>query len=129
MTSASTTHEADLAWVERLLEQWAQWQHGIMGIGLGYQGLSGARYSKPEELKGAPVPHGDPKFDRTMLDVERALGSMPGSLQDVVRANYLLDDSWTVKARAKKCHVSVDTFNRRLKIAHAHVAEQLGSGR
>lgn len=126
MTSATTSDErSDLAWVERLLEQWAQWQHGIKGVGLGYSGLSGSRYAKPEELKGVTVQHGDPKFDRTMLDVERALASMPSSLQEVVRAQYLLGDSWTMRARAKNCHVSMETYYRRLAIAHAHVAEQI----
>jgi hypothetical protein len=126
VTSVTTNaDQSDFAWVERLLEQWAQWQHGIVGVGLGYQGLSGSRYSKPEELKGVPVQHGDPKFDRQMLDVERALASMNGTLQAIVRAQYLLDDSWTMKARARKCHVSMDTYYRRLRIAHAHIAEQL----
>jgi DNA-directed RNA polymerase specialized sigma24 family protein len=111
-----------------MLEQWARWQHGILGVGLGYQGLSGSRYTRPDELNSAPIQHGDPRFDRLMLDVERALASLPGSLQDIVRAQYLLDDGWTMLARAKRCHVSMDTYYRRLKIAHAHIAEQLRGG-
>ena len=123
MSAATGVERSDHARVERLLGQWAQWQHGIMGVGLGYHG---SRYSDPEERPGAPVPYGDAVFDRLMLAVERAIGSMPGSLQGVIRAQYLLDDSWTMKSRAKRCHVSMDTYHRRLAIAHAYIAECLG---
>lgn len=128
-TSARGRAETDeFAWVARLLTQWGAWQHGILGIGLGMAGMSGRRYSRQAVELGIPVEHGDPVFDQRMLEVDRAVASLPKPLVLLARCQYVFGADWPREHRFKHCNVSESTYYRRLDIVHAHVGTELRGG-
>lgn len=115
-----------IASVDRQLIQWARWQTGILGEGLGYQSLL-SRYQK-REVGGGPVESGDPAFDRRMLDIDRAVAGLISSLRRVVMVEYVHGHWMSAADRAQKCHISEKTYSRRLQLALEEIALALGSG-
>lgn len=100
----------------RLMSNWAAWQSGA-SISLA---LSGA-YAL--EARGRRAEMCMPLLNGEALDVDRAVEQLDLSLHQVIREQWLRGGTAVQKARACRCHV--DTFYKRLDVAHAHIRSYL----
>jgi len=113
----------EVEWVERLLVQWAEWS-ATHGQGSGALVL---RYVPREGDRGVPI--NDTVFDALMLDVDRAVAGLMAVLREVVLMEYVQGHQLTQVHRAGRCHCSVQTYARRLRVALEALAETLGRRR
>jgi DNA-directed RNA polymerase specialized sigma24 family protein len=125
--SANTRPADSFAWLELRLDQWGAWKRGGLLIGLGYGSLLG-RYTKHDTPRSTSIEHDNPAFDRMMLDVDRAIQSLPPEFNLVVKLMHdpaNPDDVLPPAEMARVCRCSVATYYRRLRAAYVLLAEEV----
>jgi hypothetical protein len=128
VTSASTTRaEREYAWLEQRLDQWARWKRGGVLTGLGYGSLLG-RYTKHDTPRATAIEYDNPAFDRMMLEVDRALQTLPAELGKVVRLYHdhaNPDDALPTSEMARVCKCSIATLYRWRREAYRLIAKEV----
>jgi len=87
-----------------------------------------ARYRKRETFDAPAMDAGDPRFERLMLDVDRAVARLKPMWTGAIETEYRYMPGCPPHERAGRCRCSVPTYYYRLRMAKAAVAEVLHRG-
>lgn len=98
-----------------------------MLAGLGYGSLLG-RYTKHDTPRATAIEHDNPAFDRMMLEVDRAVLSLPAELCKVVKLYHDhadQDDVLPPSEMARVCKCSIATLYRWRREAYRLIAHEV----
>lgn len=111
---------ARIQWIDKKLQEWAEWQCSRGGGGSGGAMFDPNRVSQTADVR-AGLRNADHKFNQSLLDIDRALCALPNDLKKTVIANYTWEGGKDVIAT--KLGVTRATLHTRLCNADRRIEE------
>ena len=99
--------------VVKKLQLWAEWRLRKADGGLGYPKKSAFERVSPSATFWTP------ELDGELIDVDKAVSALITERRDVLMQSYT--QSGTKEQKAKRCGISIRTYDLRLELAHRDI--------